>query len=29
METTHWERSKPRDAPHYNDGKYLLIWYLF
>lgn len=21
IETTHWERSKPRDVPHYNDGK--------
>lgn len=20
MEPTHWERSKPRDTPHYNDG---------
>jgi hypothetical protein len=25
METTHWERSKSRDAAHYNDGKYLSI----
>ena len=21
MDTAHWERSKPRDAAHYNDGK--------
>ncbi|CAF4887590.1 unnamed protein product, partial [Rotaria socialis] len=21
IESTHWERPKPRDAPHYADGK--------
>lgn len=25
METTHWERSKSRDAPHYNDGMEVFI----
>ena len=28
METSHWERPKPRDPAHYESGKYFFSWHV-
>ena len=28
METSHWERPKPRDSAHYESGKYFFPWHV-